>query len=130
MGGTTVTQIERVFATGGDMRIRELPNEWHKQAGEQRTAREYRLRLPVHVAAGVHALQEMYPGRTDSEIVVDLLSAALEELEEAFPYIQGTRVIAEDEFGDPVYEDIGPTPRFSELTRKYVELLQAEIRKP
>jgi hypothetical protein len=28
-------------------------------------------------------------------------------------------VIREDDFGDPVYEDVGMTPRFLELTRKY-----------
>lgn len=111
------------------MKIRNLPNEWQEKAGEKQTARKYHIRLPVSVAAGIGALAEMYPGRTETQIITDLLSAALIELEESFPYIQGKRVVAEDEFGDPMYEDIGPTPRFDELMRKHVRLLEAELGK-
>ncbi|MGE8419918.1 MAG: pilin assembly protein, partial [Pseudomonas sp.] len=42
------------------------------------------------------------------------------ELEASFPYIQGQQVIATDEEGDPLYEDIGPTPRFLALSRRYL----------
>ena len=61
----------------------------------------------------------MYPGNSAEELVSDLLSAALDELEAAMPYEAGDRVIREDEYGDPVYEDIGPTPRFLELVRRH-----------
>jgi hypothetical protein len=33
-------------------------------------------------------------------------------------------VISRDDQGDPVYEDIGLTPRFVELTRKYKKSLE------
>jgi len=111
------------------VRIKELPGEWQEKAGEKRTVRDYQIRLPIHVAAGIGALSDMYPGRTQAQIITDLLSAALFELEEAFPYIQGERVVAEDEFGDPMYEDAGPTPRFDELMRKHINLLEAELKK-
>jgi len=110
------------------MKIRDLPGAWQKQAGERPTARKYHIQLPVQVAAGVGALAEMYPGRTETQLITDLLSAALNELEETFPYIQGKRVVAEDEFGDPVYEDIGPTPRFGKLMRKHSQILEAELK--
>lgn len=111
------------------MRIKDLPKEWQEKAGEKQTAREYKIRLPIHTAAGIGALSEMYPGRTQPQIITDLLSAAIYELEEAFPYIQGKRIVAQDEFGDPMYEDIGPTPRFDELMHKHVRLLEAELEK-
>ena len=44
----------------------------------------------------------------------------LEELEASFPYIKGQQVIATDEEGDPLYEDVGPTPRFLTLSRRYL----------
>jgi len=110
------------------MKIRDLPNAWQERAGEKPTARSYQIQLPVQVAAGIGALAEMYPGRTETRIITDLLLAALNELEESFPYTQGQRVIAEDEFGDPVYEDIGPTPRFGELIRKHAQILEAELK--
>ena len=34
-----------------------------------------------------------------------------------------------DEQGDPIYEDVGLTPRFVELTRKNRKKLQAELSK-
>jgi len=33
-------------------------------------------------------------------------------------------VIAEDEFGDPIYEDIGLTRKFEQLKKKYSSSLQ------
>jgi hypothetical protein len=38
-------------------------------------------------------------------------------------------VISHDDQGDPVYQDIGLTPRFVELTRKFKKDLEAASRK-
>jgi hypothetical protein len=54
-----------------------------------------------------------------------LLGAALKEIAAAMPYVAGQRVIATDEQGDPVYEDIGPTPRFIQLARQHRRRLEA-----
>lgn len=108
------------------MTIRNLLEEWRRSAAGKLTVKEYRVRLTHHDAARIAALVEMYPGRTETAIITDLLSAALDELEGALPYVQGTRIIAEDEQGDPVYEDIGPTPHFVELTRKHMAKLEQE----
>jgi hypothetical protein len=73
------------------------------------------------------ALTEMFPGRRETEIITDLLGAALDELERAMPYTPGDRIVAEDEQGDPVYEDVGPTPRFASLSKKYRAQLVSEL---
>jgi hypothetical protein len=65
----------------------------------------------------------MYPAKSETEIITDLLSVALDMVEIAFPYEQGARVITEDELGDPIYEDVGPTPRFLAISKKHVERL-------
>jgi hypothetical protein len=59
----------------------------------------------------------------------ELVAAALEELETSLPYVKGSKVVAVDEQGDPLYEDIGPTPRFLALSRQYLQRLN-EGRKP
>jgi hypothetical protein len=41
------------------------------------------------------------------------------------PYVAGGRVISTDEQGDPVYEDVGPTPRFMALARQHRRALEA-----
>lgn len=102
---------------------KDLLRHWNRTASDVRTEHEYLVRLPLHDAARLHALAEMYPGRTEQQLLTDLLSVALDELEKAFPYVQGEREIARDEFDDPVFEDIGPTPRFKTLTRKYARVL-------
>ncbi len=107
------------------MRIRELLGEWEDCRHTPKTATEYPVRLSVDDAAQIHALAEMFPGRTEHEIITDLLSAALADLVEAMPYVQGSRVIAEDDHGDPIYEDTGPTPRFMELSRRHRKALLA-----
>jgi hypothetical protein len=38
-------------------------------------------------------------------------------------------VISRDDQGDPVYEDVGLTPRFVELTRKYQKSLETAGKK-
>ncbi|TNC81330.1 MAG: type 1 pili tip component [Oleiphilus sp.] len=108
------------------MRIKALANHWEKQAKATLTSEEYSFRLPLEDAAKIAALAEMYPKRTKNEILGELVSAALEELETNFPYIQGSRVTEHDEMGDPIYEDIGPTPRFLDLCKKYHSVIKKE----
>jgi len=108
------------------MRIQQLLKQWDKQSESHQDLKEYTLRLPRYELAKIYALKEMYPGKEESELLGDLLITALHALEEAFPYTPGDRVVAEDEKGDPIYEDIGPTPRFLALTRKYAAELGAD----
>jgi len=107
------------------MKYQQLLKHWEKKAEEHQELRDYTLRLPRYELAKIQALNEMYPGKEESELLGDLLITALHELEAAFPYIQGDKVVAEDENGDPIYEDIGPTPRFIDLTRKYANQLES-----
>lgn len=105
------------------MKIRDLLKHWSGTRQPRMTAETYAIHLPVEDAARIHALTEMYPGVPVEDILRDLLAAALAELEAAMPYEPGTKIASEDDFGDPVYEDAGPTPRFLALTRKHKDRL-------
>jgi hypothetical protein len=70
-------------------------------------------------------LAELFPGQPIEVIITDLLHAGLDEIAAAIPYERGPKVISRDDQGDPVYEDIGLTPRFVELTRKFKKQLEA-----
>ena len=109
------------------MQIKKLVELWEQNAAEVRTAETYTVRLPIHDAAKLAALREMFPGRSEQDLITDLLSAALDDLEASFPYVQGKRVVAEDEQGDPIYEDVGSTPTFNEFTRKHLERIKREM---
>lgn len=117
---------ELIFRYDLTMNIKDLLEEWEKSREESVAAREYRVRLSVRDAARIAALVEMYPQKAENDIIAGLLSAALDAVEAAFPYRQGAKIIAEDDQGDPIYEDIGLTPRFLALSKKYAELMMNE----
>lgn len=110
------------------MSFKKLLESWRETASAPRTATEYSVRLPVDEAAQLQALAEMFPGRTAEQLITDLLGAALQEVATAMPYVAGQKVISTDDQGDPVYEDVGPTPRFMELARRNRKKLEAEAR--
>jgi hypothetical protein len=109
------------------VKFKPLLDRWKKDPPPVLTAREYAVRLPLDTAARLHALVELFPGRSVEEIVTDLLHAGLEEIAAAMPYEPGPKIISRDDHGDPVYEDIGMTPRFVELTRQLKKRLEAEL---
>jgi hypothetical protein len=111
------------------VKFKPLLDRWRKEAAPARTAKEYAIRLSVDDAARLHALVELFPGRTIEQIISDLLQAGLDEIAAAMPYERGPKIISRDDHGDPVYEDIGLTPRFVELTRKFKKSLEAGARK-
>ena len=111
------------------MSFKDLLESLRESAAQPRTATEYAVRLPVDDAARLAALSEMFPGRTPEQLITDLLGTALQEIETSMPYIAGKKVISTDEQGDPIYEDVGLTPRFVELARKHRKSLEAELAK-
>lgn len=102
------------------MSLKELVAQWETHAQGKLTKETYAVHLLVEDAARLDALVEMYPKRSKEQLISELLSAALGQLEASFPYIQGTKVVATDEMGDAIYEDVGPTPRFLALTKKHL----------
>ncbi|MNM11609.1 hypothetical protein D3C81_217710 [compost metagenome] len=105
------------------MKIRELAQHWEQNAAGTLSRTGHVLHLDLESEARLAALIDMYPKRTAEELLGELVAAALEELEASFPYVQGRQVIATDEEGDPLYEDIGPTPRFLSLSRQHLHAL-------
>ena len=107
------------------MKMRKLLDRWQTLVRNPEPRTNLTVALPQHDAARIYALAEMYPGLDIEEILGDIIHTALDELQEAFPYVHGSRQVTEDEFGNPVYEDIGPTPRFLALTQKHLKSLGA-----
>lgn len=105
------------------MHIKDLLNFWQSQAESDNKTHLFTIKLPLKEAAKVAALTELYPARSQEDILQDLITASLSELEEGMPYIPGQEVISEDDQGDPIYKDIGLTPQFHELKQKYLKAL-------
>jgi hypothetical protein len=111
------------------VKFKSLLDRWKKEAAPALTAAEYSIRLSLDDASRLHALAGLFPGRRIEEIISDLLHAGLDEIAAAMPYERGPKVISHDDQGDPVYEDVGLTPRFVELTRKFKKDLESQARK-
>jgi hypothetical protein len=111
------------------VKFKSLLDRWKKTAAPQKTVREYSIRLPVDDAARLHALKELFPGQTVEDLITDLLHAGLDEIAVAMPYERGAKVISRDDHGDPVYEDVGLTPKFVELSRKCKKSIEAAPQK-
>lgn len=107
------------------MKIHELAEHWEQNAKGRLTDTGINIHLDMESAARLAALTQMYPKHHAQELLGELIGAALEELEGSFPYIKGTKVIATDEEGDPLYEDVGATPRFLALSREHLQRLKS-----
>ncbi|WP_079201024.1 MULTISPECIES: pilin assembly protein [Pseudomonas] len=108
------------------MKVRELVHHWEQNAKARMTRNLYQINLDMEAAARLAALAEMYPKRSPEALLGELIGAALEDLETSLPYVKGSQVVATDEEGNPLYEDIGPTPRFLALSRKYLHEMSAQ----
>jgi hypothetical protein len=108
------------------MKIRELVQHWQENAQGRLSTTAYQIHLDLEAAARLAALQEMYPKHHVEELLGELLGAALDELETSLPYVKGSKVVATDEQGDPLYEDIGLTPRFLALSRRHLQRLNEQ----
>ena len=105
------------------MSFKSLLAAWSAEQKPAKTRETYDVNLRLDDAARLHALGDLFPDVDREQIITDLLSEALDQLEAAIPYQPGSTVIQEDDQGDPIYEDVGLTPRFLELARKHRETL-------
>jgi predicted DNA-binding protein len=112
------------------VKIKELLESWQQHAAAPLAVTDYSVRLPIDAAARLDALAQLFPGRTREQIIAELLGAALEEVAASMPYVAGKQVISRDDQGDPIYEDVGLTPRYMDLTRKLRKQLEAAAKRP
>ncbi len=109
------------------MKIKELVRYWDKHARGRLTRDLYDVSLSDKHKALLESIAELYPMKSREELIRDLISAALDELETSFPYVQGSRVVALDEEGYEIFEDAGMTPRFVHLSQEHMRELKARM---
>lgn len=108
------------------MKVSALIDQWEKSGAPRLSRVASDLVITEYDRARVRALVDMYPGKSEADILSELVAAALDEIEAALPYRPGSRIIREDELGDPVYEDAGPTPRFARLVKEHLARLRQD----
>jgi len=103
------------------MKIKELISSWESTSRQSSQNEKYHISLPLKDAARIEALTGLYPGLNKNQILSQLISVALDEVERQMPYKAGNKVVGLDELGDPLYEDVGPTPKYLELRHAFAK---------
>lgn len=114
-------------AGGGGMETKDLHAIWSAPDNSQLTSKQYTVRVPLSVAAQLAALGEMYPRKTMTELIGDLLSSALHQLGESLPTKNvGEKPLGFRDDGEAEWEQIGPGVTFAHLSRKYLKQFENE----
>lgn len=109
------------------IRSSDLTKVWAAPDNSRLTSKQYSFRFPVHVAAKLAALEEMYPNKSRTELVGDLLAAALDEVERSFPVVKGRPIGKDAESGEELFEDAGMSARFRNLVDKHYVQIEKEM---
>lgn len=112
------------------MKAKDLHAVWSEPDNSRLTAKQFSFRLPVHVAAKLAAIGDMYPNKTRTQIVGDLLTTAIEEWSSQLPSVKGQFIQTHVEAGcEPVkiFEEVGPIGRYQKLTNAHFIELEKEL---
>jgi hypothetical protein len=120
------------------MKTSHLHDVWSSPDNSRLVSKQFSFRLPVHIAAKIAALGDMYPQKNRTQIVADLLSAALDDLEKNLPY--STYLLSEQEQDEereiahharydyePMYGLGGVRGRYRETVNKYYCEFEKEL---
>lgn len=108
------------------MKTKDLITLWDAPDPPRLAPKQTSIRLPMLVAAKISALCDLYPKKTKTEIIGDLLTTALEQLERELPSRTGYPCEQDPETGETLYEDIGPCGKFHRMTEKNLRELEKE----
>lgn len=121
------------------MKTQHLHDVWVSPDNSRLTTKQFSFRFPVHIAAKIAALCELYPQKNRTQIVADLLSAALDDLEKNLPVVLGASLSPEDEQHErmianhmheeyePVYEIGGGRGSFRNTANQHYLELEKEL---
>jgi hypothetical protein len=107
------------------MEPQDLIKVWDAPDNSKLTPKQLSIRLPILVAAKISALCDLYPRKTKTEIIGDLLSTALDQFGAALPSQKGEQLGYTPD-NEPYYEDVGLSGQFHSLTGKYLRELEKE----
>lgn len=109
------------------MKAKDLATLWSRPDNSRLTKKQVSVRLPTHVAARLFALEKLYPMRTRTELVGDLLDAALTDLYQGLPRRCGAGVMRHPDTDEVLYEELGDVAQFRALANRVYAELESEI---
>jgi hypothetical protein len=110
------------------MKTNDLLKVWGAFDNKRLCAKQFSIRLPVHVAARISALCDMFPSKTKTDIISDLLASALDHIEESLPIYKSE--FPDEIDGKEVYGNTGPKVTFHNSSNNYYRELEKELGNP
>ena len=127
-------QRTRGLAAGNSQRrsrpakANELVRVSRAQDDAHLTAKRHSFRLPVHVAAKLAALEQLDPTRSRMQLVGDLLSAAISEVERNLDSFPGAFSGEMDpETDEEMFYETGPLADYRRIANQYFQDLEKEL---
>ncbi len=102
--------------------ISQMLQAWEQHLVEHRPQIDYEIAVQREDVIKLETLAELYQLPLN-DIIANLISAAIKESEQKMPYVQGRNIIRIEE-DDPVYEDVGKTPRYIEIKQRLEQQAQ------
>ena len=111
------------------MKASDLHSVWSMPDNSRLTSKQYSFRLPVHVAAKLSALCDLYPGKNRTQIVADLLATAIDSAAEGLPAVKGSRIdrLRDGDVEVDFWEDVGLGAKYKALANNYYKELEREL---
>ena len=111
------------------MKAKNLSAVWDSPDNSRLMKRQTSVRLATHIEARIAALCEMYPARTKSQFINDLLAAALDQIGESFEFVPAKDVFEEyTDQGPCLFEsDVGKRTKFLKLANNFLVQYELEI---
>jgi len=109
------------------MKASDLVTVWSAPDNSRLTAKQYSFRLPVHVAAKLAALEVLYPTKSRTQLVGDLLAAAIAEVEKKLPSHAGEPLGPHPDTHEEMFEEAGPMAKYRTLANKYYVDLEKDM---
>jgi hypothetical protein len=108
------------------MKAKDVVVIWKAPKPPKLMPKQISVRLPILVAAKISALCDLYPGKTKNEIIYDLVTVALEQIENELPMTVGEMLGPDKETNEVMYEAEGIRPDYYRLTDKYLREIEKE----
>ncbi len=110
------------------MKASDLVTVWGAPDNSRLTAKQYSFRLPVHVAAKLAALETLYPTRSRTQLVGDLLSAAISDVEKNLDSYPGDPWGHRDpETDEELFLVAGQIADYRKAANEFYEAMETEL---
>jgi len=99
--------------------VNQLLDQWQGVLDNTPNFTAVNIEIAEHDLHRIQAFAKVYHVK-QNQIIQDLIKSALDDLEASIPYVQGSKVIREED-GDPIYEDVGIMPQYLKAKRQLNE---------